>query len=293
MTVEEAPGLPADWLNGWLAAVGITVLVPTARLAWSDHVVPHAWFEVPRSVTLAGEILAGLSDPTGLDQFAIARKHQASAIDFERRVSLDAFRDRARLARSERDGTLEMSVTDLAISRDGQLEHAPLDPPAPQGRTLHQRFASCVSELQSASSETSIRATLAGRGKRVAINGLGFDSRRFAGGVQPQAKSHVDPVIECLCFHALRLFPVRASGRFALQRGWTKPGSVGRFVWPVWRDALDRWAIDALLDRVQSAGSDDIGRCRRVGVHGFFASVYRKPLGSSDVNRAYAGERLW
>jgi len=28
-----APGLTADWLNAWLAAIGVTVLVPQARLS--------------------------------------------------------------------------------------------------------------------------------------------------------------------------------------------------------------------------------------------------------------------
>ena len=32
---HEAPGLPADWLNGWLAAIGVTVLIPGARLRWT------------------------------------------------------------------------------------------------------------------------------------------------------------------------------------------------------------------------------------------------------------------
>ena len=31
----ECPGLPAEWVNGWLAAVGTTVLDPEIQLSWT------------------------------------------------------------------------------------------------------------------------------------------------------------------------------------------------------------------------------------------------------------------
>jgi len=49
-----APGLTADWLNAWLAAIGVTVLVPGIRLGWSADPLPVAHFDIP-----VGDVVAG------------------------------------------------------------------------------------------------------------------------------------------------------------------------------------------------------------------------------------------
>ncbi|MHB1734752.1 MAG: hypothetical protein ACYCU8_15165, partial [Ferrimicrobium acidiphilum] len=48
-----------------------------------------------------------------------------------------------------------------------------------------------------------ITGTLRGNPIRVQKNGLGFDFRRFATGIQAKADVWVDPVIEFLCFYGL------------------------------------------------------------------------------------------
>ena len=35
MARVRCPGLPASWVNGWLAAVGVTVLDSRIRLHWT------------------------------------------------------------------------------------------------------------------------------------------------------------------------------------------------------------------------------------------------------------------
>ena len=42
MTQVTCAGLPASWLNGWLAAVGATVLDARIRLRWTTGGTPLA-----------------------------------------------------------------------------------------------------------------------------------------------------------------------------------------------------------------------------------------------------------
>ena len=42
MNEVACPGLPASWLNGWLAAVGAAVLDPRLRLSWTTGDAPVA-----------------------------------------------------------------------------------------------------------------------------------------------------------------------------------------------------------------------------------------------------------
>ena len=62
---HETPGLPADWLNGWLAAIGVTVLVPGTRLCWTDDGVPSAVLETEQPVDLPKVVAEAL--PTCAD----------------------------------------------------------------------------------------------------------------------------------------------------------------------------------------------------------------------------------
>jgi hypothetical protein len=136
-----------------------------------------------------------------------------------------------------------------------------------------------------------IAESLAGAGRRIQANGLGFDARRIPAGVQPGAEVSVDPVIECLAFFGLALFPIRGNGRKERTRGWlTDAWRVGAFRWPSWSPLLDRWAIDALLDMAPRA-AHDLRLARRLGISSWFETVPYKPKGSSDSTRAYASRR--
>ena len=42
MTETVCPGLPAHWVNAWLAAVGATRLEPRLRLRWTLDSLPRA-----------------------------------------------------------------------------------------------------------------------------------------------------------------------------------------------------------------------------------------------------------
>lgn len=297
MHSHRAPGLPADWLNAWLAAIGVTVIVPGARLSWSDDARPVASFELVDDdpARCIAEHLPTVAD---VDRLVIAKKLEGTTTVFAREVTLDAFRERAEFARLRKDFSLACSVTDLIAGKrfdPKKLEHSPFDPPAPKGETLHDRLRRCAMEVAS-DPVGRVRATLAGTAERVEANGLGFDFRRIPGGAHPDAKKHIDPVVEVLAFYGLSLFPFRGDGRAGRAAGWIgRPNRPGSFIWPAWATPLDRWAIDALLDKVRAESPDSVTPAtrRRLRLYAGFAVVPYLPTGSSDPTRAYGSRRLW
>jgi hypothetical protein len=282
---HEAPGLPADWLNGWLAAVGVTVLVPGTRLRWADEGVPSALFETDHPTDLAKLVADALPTPEALARSAIARTLPGTEHEFRRKVTLAAFRERARVERRAGEGILAASVSDLAADLNpDKLEHGAFDPPAPRGETLWSRATACAQALALADIAERVRDTLSGSGQRVVLNGLGFDARRFPAGMHAARDVYADPVVELLAFAALPLFPTGGDGRRIRQRLWTDSSTRrGAFQWIAWRPALDRWAIDALLD----LSASDIG--------GLTIAKYRvvpyQPSAQADTTRAYFAER--
>jgi len=283
----DAPGLPADWLNGWLAAIGVTVLIPGARLRWADRGIPFAAFEIDEAVDLAQLVAAALPTPETLVRSPIARMLPGMEHEFSRNVTLAAFRERAGLERGTGDGILAASVSDLSVdARLDNLEHGAFDVPVPRGVTLEERAVACAGKLVMADIAQRVRDTLSGWGRREEINGLGFDAHRIPGGMHPAAEVGVyaDPVVELLVFSALPLFPVRGNGRRVRQRLWTDSNTRrGALQWIAWRPALDRWAIDALLD----LSPRDLG--------GLALARYQVvPYQLSDPNdrRAYFAERV-
>jgi len=206
-------------------------------------------------------------------------------------VGLTAYKERAQVSREKGDLSLGVTVTDLQDPiRPSGLPHSPFDPPVPQGRTLFQRLCDCRLKVGDRASDL-VAATFEGRGLRVQGNGLGFDSRRFAAGIQAEAGVMVNPVVECLAFFGLTLFPVRGNGFSYRTRGWRKASKDGGFDWAAWSPLLDRWAIDALLDQLAVAGRDH-GRLDRLGILARFQSVPFSPVGSADTTRAYASRRV-
>lgn len=274
MDEYPAPGLTADWLNAWLAAIGVTVLLPDARLRWTDDPLPKAVFHLPDdSDSLPDLIAAALPTVEDIGGWVISR------IDGKVR-STSTYRGLAEAARAARDDTLSMTVTDLGdAATDGSLPKAPFDPPVPAGRTLSWRLSRAVESISPKSER--VAATLGGTAVRDGGNGLGFDYRRIGSGT--------DSLVEVLAFEGLRLFPVRGDGHRAHQRGWSAGVMTrGAFRWPVWKEALDRWAIDAILD----VASTDANRVRSP-VTAMFGSVPYEVTSIANPTRGYASERIW
>ncbi|MBA2725943.1 MAG: hypothetical protein H0U53_08140 [Actinobacteria bacterium] len=298
MKEELAPGLTADWLNGWLAAIGITVLLPSARLSWTDQPVPLARFSYQGDRPLSALVATALPD--------IDRLGTLSIHEIPRQVTLAEYRKRAMSARGDGDAwgmgdfSLTSSMTDLVNdprwkAGEEKLPHSPFDPAAP-GTTgsVYDRLAKCLKELNHVAPNAveAIAASLGSRGIRVDANGLGFDHRRLVSGVLAKGKVQVDPVAELLCYFGLALFPIRGDGRRERARGWGDRSSKrGAFYWPAWNQQLDAWGIDALLDRFHQRPRDT-KELSRYGVFASFLSVPYQPMADNDPTRAYASERV-
>lgn len=285
MPAHVAPGLPADWLNGWLAAIGITVLLPDVRLGWTHDPVPRAVLVTNASdlEALAHHMHDALPAVDGLAAWSIARDHPTCA-EMSRNFGLDVWRERCRVERRRDEWLLAGTVTDLVeLGPRDDLPHGAFDVPMPRGVTLHERIVRCRESIES---PDHVLDSLIGRPARRSGNGLAFDVRRLDAGVERGGGVAVDPVIELLIAHALALFPTGRTerGDLARSRGWRdRPTRTGGFRWSTWTDALDRWAIDALLDRWHSSGTG----------HGMplFETVPYRPMTSSDVTRGYGSRR--
>lgn len=217
MTEATCPGLPGDWLNGWLAAVGATVLDARLRLHWTTDAKPLAVLSAPE-VDPAAALVESWPNAARLSELPIARSWQGAG-DIQRKVPVEAFRARARAARGDRYcWTLSSTMTDLCVDEHGEVAHGPFDAAGPGTiKWLHHRLMKVHEHVDPAAER--IQDSLVGRAARVKDNGLGFDQTRL-GSQADDTLVWIDPVVEVLAFFGLALLPVRASGPTA---GWTAP----------------------------------------------------------------------
>ena len=298
MTQVTCPGLPAAWINGWLAAVGATVLDARIRLHWTTNGAPLAVLSAAEVDPVAA-LVESWPNMALLSDLPIAENWQGAG-KLRRKVPVKAFVARARAARSHRHSwTLSSTMTDLCVDENGEVAHAPFDPAGPGTiKWLHHRLMKIHEQVEPSAAR--IRDSLMGRAARVEDNGLGFDQTRL-GSLSDAVSNWTDPVVEELAFFGLAILPVRGRGadrrldRYAdvgeRQRGWRKaPGSQDqrRFNWPAWRQPLDRAGIDALMD---AWNPEKRAGWLGVGIHAAWRSVRFKPRGS-DKTRAFGAERL-
>ena len=301
MTQMTCPGLPATWINGWLAAVGTTVLNPRIRLHWTIEGTPVAMLSAAGDADPVEMLVESWPDEALLSDLPIAENWKGAG-KLQRRVAVDAFAARARLARGHPySWTLSSTMTDLYVDENGEVAHAPFDPAGPGTiKWLHHRLMKLHRKVEL--SPTRIRDSLAGQAVRVKDNGLGFDHTRL-GSLADSTSMWTDPVVEELAFFGLAILPLRGKGtdrrldRSAnvreRQRGWREARgnrSSRGFKWPAWRQPLDSAGIDALLDVWDPDGKK--GAWERVGVHAAWQSVRFDPRGSADTTRAFGAERL-
>ena len=301
MTDFECPGLPADWINGWLAAVGITVLDARVRLRWSADDTPVAVLSA--EVDPIDAIVESWPDEIALRDMPITNDWRQTDQPMGRKVPVDVFRLRAQMARGHAHSwALSSTMTDLLIDKQGDVEHAPFDPSGPGTiKWLHDRLMGLHGLLGDLSAER-VRDSLTGTGVRAQHNGLGFDLSRL-GSLADKTKVWVDPVVEVLAFFGLAILPLRADGvdrRLApradgrsRQRGWRRGrgrGEESRFTWPAWTQPLDRYGIDALLDAWKP---DRKSTWPLLGVSAGWRTVGFKPRGGqNDPTKAFGKERL-
>lgn len=300
MTPVTCPGLPGNWINGWLAAVGATVLDSRLRLRWTAGGVPRAMLSAHAAdpVDLLAECWPIRAWLAGLP---LAEQWQNTP-PVRRRVPVEDFAARVSAARADPcSWTISSTMTDLHVDGNGQVAHAPFDPAGPgTTRWLHHRLM----RLDSAVEVTRDRLadSLMGTAPRVQNNGLGFDLTRM-GSQADQTAMWVDPVVEILVFFGLALLPVRGSGSdgrlqrgarsTTVQRGWKRDRNGRRqlrYYWPAWsRPPLGRDGIDALLDLWKPT---EKGSWPALGVHAGWRTVQYERKDANDNTRGFGAERL-
>lgn len=295
-------GLPADWVNAWLAGVGATKLDSKLRLRWTMD-------NPPLAVLCADDAdpvdLLAAAWPTREELWELPiAEHWGDTSPIRRKVSVQDFAERVKAARAHASSwTLSSTMTDLHVTDNGEVAHAPFDPAGPGPiKWLHHRLAKVHRQVD----PTVARLTKSLRGDaiRVKDNGLGFDITRLPSQADKTEK-WVDPMIEVCAFFGLALLPVRGAGtdrqvdrsaRTSMrQRGWTRfagmadHGTDVCLVWPAWSQPLDFNGIDALLDIWKWRES---GAWRALGIHGGWRTVRYLRRGSGDTTRGFGSEPL-
>lgn len=238
MTTHRCPGLTGDWLNAWLAAIGITVLIPDARLSWTTARPPVAIIHTSAPRPLAQQIAERLPTPEQWwERNPAIAPAPTQKKNTTRSMTPEEYLQRAQQERQAQSHTLAASLTDLA-GRPLNESHSPFDPAAPgsTGGVFH-RMLDCLTALPQANPDRIdwVQSTLDGPRRRVAVNGLGFDIRRIASGSLTDDVKKVDPVIETLAHMALAHFPVRGNGTTEHTRGWMgRRTASGSLAWPCW-----------------------------------------------------------
>ncbi|MDE0496433.1 MAG: hypothetical protein OXH86_03680 [Acidimicrobiaceae bacterium] len=263
MAELSCPGLPASWLNGWLAALGATVLVPEMRLSWTDGPAAHAVLAIDDARDPLTVLVAAWPSTERIAQMPIAEAWR-DCDPTEPKMPLSVFVERARSGRSHPDiWSLSSTYSDLdgIEAKNGTVEVArsKFASAAPgSNRTVHFRLQRVHGKVEDPTEQ--VAATLRGEPQRVEANGLGFDVTRITSLGDESAK-RVDPVVEVLAFFGLARLPLRGlgvtsrgageSGReSARQAGWQRGPDDPRlrFFWPAWKQPLGCNGVDALLD---------------------------------------------
>lgn len=293
MSSVECPGLQASWLNGWLAAIGTTVLDPRIRLGWTSGRTPVALLEAAGVDPVAAMVAAWPSQST-LKDMPLAENWKGAG-KLQRHVRVEDFAIRARASRGhEYSWTLSSALSDLHVDDKGLVAHGTFDPAGPGStKWLHHRLTKVHRKVEPV--RRCVEDSFAGLGRRVKDNGLGFDWSRL-GSLADASSKWIDPVIEELAFFGLALFPVRGSGTQGrsrpsrVQRGWeVEPDRRGeRFVWPAWEQPLDRFGIDALLDAWRP---ENRARWPLYGVQAAWRTLAYKPRGDERTT-AFGSHRL-
>ena len=310
MNERVCPGLPAGWVNGWLAAVGATVLDARLRLRWTTEDAIAVLSS--ESLDPVDALVESWPDRELLDDLPIAADWR-NACKLERQVTVDDFRGRAMEARSiPGSWTLSSTLTDLSVDQNGKVVHAPFDAAGPGSiKWLHDRVLK-VHGMVGPPSRSRLHASLRGQASRVKGNGLGFDQSRL-GSLADKTCPWVEPVVELLAFFGLALFPMRGRGAdrrdrgnpderqrgwrspphsHERQRGWRSPPrshDPREFLWPAWEQPLDAWGVDALLDIWNPWRR---ATWRSAGVHAGWRSVRYPGRATADPTRAIGAERL-
>jgi len=326
-TELQAPGLTADWLSGWMAAIGAAVLLPGLRLRWTEDVVPFAVFEWDGD-DIAGALAEAMPTPESIRESVIAQE-RSGCMTFTGTVTIAAYRERAAVERRTHSVHLASSVSDLkrddppkkgrkkkgqegieaAVGTQGKddepgettesaadkkekllLEHGPFDPPSQGKDSRWSKMNACTIDLHARKGDLKDRllASFNGHGERFQGDGLGFDSRRLPAGVQADGKPS-----EVCVDPVIELLCFSSLALFPVRGDGRR-----RIVQRGWTNAPSRphsfsWsAWRPALDRWAIDAFLDVADHTEDGVIARYGVIPYRTSAKQDIRRAYFSERL-
>lgn len=270
MTAITADAWTADWLVGWLAAIGVTYRCRNAALSWSDESSPRALIHGVTIETLRAAF------PTREEICSISVSDALSdGSELPRNPSHAQYAHRAQLARENQDLFLGVISSDIGSSGAEVKHHSPFNVPDGSGRT----FGSRVRKTYEDAIKVDLESSLNGFGRVGKSQGLGFDLRR----IQPKpvpTKAFTDPCAEIFALYGILAFSQVGNST----RGWLRPQShLGAFKWATWDPPLRWHGIDALLSEFHSNSHAAAATVRRQ-----FQSLAYQAQGAENT-RGYDG----
>ena len=272
MQQVHAPAWRANWINGWLAAIGVIVICEDVQLSWTTDPTPTPIFHLADNIRLVEHIASRIPDPKLVTRSAAQHVAKQNATE-------DEYERGAAAARENGDWLWSALFTDLGPknSRDDRstcFDKSRFYPGMPGTAPISKRLSDLAKSHWG--DAAAIERSMAGTLPRSQGNGLAFDPHRLLDPANPLTDVYIDPVIEAVAFHALIILPVRGNGRRTTTRGET--GRPPTFRWRTWQQPLDLAGIDAILD--QRASEPD---------RSFKLVDYRKKS-TSEATSAYFSE---
>lgn len=314
MNRRECPGWTADWLTGWLAAVGTTVMVPGMKLSWEGvgnatrAVLHHSNDDPIRALA------AQWPDGDQFDALPWPRSSKAeNGCDYG--TGKLAPQDFARYAEiASRGETLSQWAataiyTDTKLDRNGRClssEWGRIN----RGRDPHESVRCCLLAVRANPEQRIVRSASGvperidseeyrksgwvreGKAARLAARGLNNDVRRLNPGRSDCGQAGVDPTAETLSFYAFGILgPVTVRGGKARVAAEHQHDGESRLYIPAWSEPLDRHSIMALLgswhdltmdyENGKRMNQSSVSRASALGIHTAWRTV-RVTTGSKD-----------
>ena len=287
MNEFECYGLNAEKPLNWLAAIGASVLVDGLRVSWTEDLNPYAVLSAPFDPLTA--LAARWPSEERVKDMPLVRHLLENP---KQDIPRDAYQELIRGYHHHKDAwTITSAATDLTGTVEaGSSVRGPLTPGL-QGKASPQTNMAKIKHPD----RDAIKHALLGTALRSKGAGTGLDPDRFTNPMSGEKGVSTVHEIEMLAFFGLSIFPVRGAGKISdtngwlpRQRGWnTYKHRLGDFRYPVWRQPLDLYAIDALID----AWHPRNGHAALLGVHGSYRSVRRDHLpGAQYPTFGYAGK---
>ena len=295
MNRRECPGWTADWLTGWLAAVGTTVMVPGMKLSWKGAGnATRAVLHHPDSDPL--EALAQhWPDGNQFDALPWPRSGKTEQ-GVEYGFGKLSPNDFARYAQKALTHCPDVQWASAALYTDTKLDRDGMCLPSQwgfvaRGRDPHESVRCCLAAVTENKQRIALSAEGTpdrpvkkrpdwGRKPALFVFGLQNDYRRLIYGRAELGQGGVDFAAEALSFYGFGVLgPVTIHNKVAKVTGEHRHDGESRLYIPAWSEPLDRYAVAALMgywhDLSEKYGNDQRltdSNARRVNDLGIYSA---------------------